>query len=137
VGEIEKNTQYRSHSAAGRVGAGAAEVGVLVDMITAEAAAMQGMAEQMPAMSAEAVIKILTTRCDAQMDLIAEKNRTISLQAALIETTDRIPLEKIQPGDLDRLDTILFALQSDPRPIWGACIESLERVLKNVREAGT
>ncbi|MCK9569655.1 hypothetical protein M0R72_12000 [Candidatus Pacearchaeota archaeon] len=87
-------------------------------------------------MSADAVIGVLMARCDELLDQMAEKDRTISLQAALIETTDRIPLEKIQPWDLDRLDTVLLALRSDPRPIWGACIESMERVMKNIREAG-
>jgi len=106
-------------------------------MSAADAAVRALQAGQIPAMSAEAVIRILTARCDELLEACAEKDRTISLQAALIETTDRIPLEKIQPGDLDRLDTILLALRSDPRPIWGPCIESMERVLQNVREAGT
>ena len=66
---------------------------------------------------------------------IVEKDHALALSAQMIETMQAVPLEKIQPGDLDRLDTILIALRSDPRPIWGACIASLERVLANVREA--
>jgi hypothetical protein len=91
-------------------------------------------AGKMPIMTAASVIRVMAARCDELQDQIAEKNRLIALQATLIEVTDRIPLEKIQPGDLDRLDTILLALRSDPRPIWGACIESMERVMQNVRE---
>lgn len=102
------------------------------------AAAIQALESgQIPTMSADAVIRILTARCDELLDQLAERDRTISLQLGLIEAMSSHPLPKIQPGDLDRIDTILLALRSDPRPIWGACIESLERVLQNVQEAGT
>jgi hypothetical protein len=103
-------------------------------MIAPEAAAMQ--AHITGHMSADAVIRVLAARCDELLDQIAERDRTISLQLSMIETMSSHPLPKIRPGDLDRLDTILLALRSDPRQIWGACIESLERVMKNVREMG-
>jgi predicted esterase YcpF (UPF0227 family) len=100
-------------------------------MIATEA--MQALqAGQIPAMSADAVIKLLATRCDELLDQMAEKNRTISLQAALIESMEKHPLPGIQPGDLDRIDTILLVLR--PEPMWRSCVESLERVLANVRE---
>jgi len=107
-------------------------------MIAPEAAAMQALASgQIPAMSADTVIQVLSARCDELLDQIAERDHTVSLQLDMIETMSSQPLPRIRPGDLDRLDTILSALRSDPQPIWGACIESLERVMQNIREAGT
>jgi hypothetical protein len=103
-----------------------------MQMIAAEA--MQALqAGQIPAMSAEAVIQLLTARCDELLDQIAEKDRTIRLQLSLIEAQNKHPLPGIQPGDLDRIDTILLVLR--PEPMWRSCVESLERVLANVREA--
>ena len=84
---------------------------------------------------AEAAIQILSTRCDELLDVVAERDRTIALQAQLIESQDKHPLPKIEPGDIDRIAELAQILRSDPRPIWGACIDSLERVLANVREA--
>lgn len=90
-------------------------------------------AGQIPPMSAEAVIELLTARCDELLDQVAEKSRTIELQADLIESMEKHPLPGIQPGDLDRIDTILLVLR--PEPMWRSCVESLERVLANVRES--
>ena len=99
-------------------------------------AAMQALQNgSAPVMSAEAAIQILSTRCDELLDMVAERDRTIALQAQLIESQDKHPLPKIEPGDIDRIAELAQILRSDPRPIWGACIDSLERVLQNVREA--
>lgn len=79
--------------------------------------------------------KDLLTDRDRLLDVIAERDRTIAIQLKLIEAQDKHPLPKVQPGDIDRLVGLTQILRSDPRPIWGACIDSLERVLAGVREA--
>jgi hypothetical protein len=65
---------------------------------------------------------------------LAEKEATIQLQAEMIESMGQRPVEKLLPGDIERLSDMATILRGDPRPIWGACIDSLERLLAGVRE---
>lgn len=82
-------------------------------------AAMQALQNgSAPVMSAEAAIQILSTRCDELLDVVTERDRTIALQAQLIESQDKHPLPKIEPGDIDRIAELAQILRSDPRPIW-------------------
>ena len=95
------------------------------------AAAMQAL--EISPLTAKDVIAILQARCDELLEVVAEKNRTIALQADLIASSQKAI--KIESGDIERLADLAACLRSDPRPIWGACIDSLERVLAGVREA--
>lgn len=63
-------------------------------------------------MSAEAAIQILSTRCDELLDMVAERDRTIALQVKLIESQDKHPLPKIEPGDIDRIAELAQILRS-------------------------
>lgn len=87
----------------------------------------------LPPMPAEDVIAILQARNDALLNLVADRDRTIAIQADLIASSQKAI--KIEPGDIERLSDLAMLLRSDTRPFFGAYIDSLERVLAGVREA--
>lgn len=76
--------------------------------------------------------KELLTDRDRLLDIIEERNKTITLQLQLIEAQNNHPLPKIEAGDIDRLVDLALLLSSDPRQIFRAYVDSLEKVLQNL-----